>query len=188
MVRMHADGGHLGIVSRLHRFAGHCDQFAADADADGTKLYRLQLTSAKTGTAGAFQVYRGTADQVTAGSATNVLTEVGAATVAQAKDASVTLWAGTAAEQTVTSATNTFTDLVPGLSVTVSKASADLVTVGVTQDTTKAQSVASGLVDAMNAISSYYSSNTSVTSTTSPTDGLTVPMLGASTADSGSNT
>lgn len=150
---------------------------AAGAAADGTKLYRLQLTSAKTGAAGGFEVYRGTADQVTAGTATNVLTEVGAAVVAQAKDASVTLWAGTAAEQAITSATNTFTDLVPGLSVTVSKASTDPVTVGVAQDTTKAQAVASGLVDAMNAIASYYKTNTAVTSATSGATTTTAGVL-----------
>ncbi|TCL81090.1 flagellar hook-associated protein 2 [Curtobacterium sp. PhB128] len=156
---------------------------AAGAAADGTKLYRLQLTSAKTGAAGGFEVYRGTADQVTAGTATNVLTEVGAAVVAQAKDASVTLWAGTAAEQTITSATNTFTDLVPGLSVTVSKASTDPVTVGVAQDTTKAQSVASGLVDAMNAVSAYYKTNTAVTSSTSATSGSTTTTAGVLMGD-----
>lgn len=156
---------------------------AAGTDTDGTKLYRLQLTSAKTGAAGAFQVYRGTGDQVTAGTATNVLTEVGAAVVGQAKDASVTLWAGTAAEQTVTSATNTFTDLVPGLTVTVTKPTTEAVTVGVAQDTTKAQAVASGLVDAMNAVTAYYSSNTAVTSTTSPTTGTTSTTAGVLSGD-----
>ncbi|MBF4615035.1 flagellar filament capping protein FliD [Curtobacterium sp. VKM Ac-1376] len=156
---------------------------AAGTDTDGNKLYRLQLTSAKTGAAGTFQVYRGTGDQVTAGTATNVLTEVGAAVVAQAKDASVTLWAGTAAEQVVTSATNTFTDLVPGLTVTVTKPATEAVTVGVAQDTAKAQAVASGLVDAMNAISSYYSSNTAVTSTTSPTTGTTSTTAGVLSGD-----
>jgi flagellar hook-associated protein 2 len=156
---------------------------AAGTDTDGTKLYRLQLTSTKTGAAGAFQVYRGTGDQVTAGTATDVLTETGAAVVTQAKDASVTLWAGTAAEQVVTSATNTFTDLVPGLSVTVTKATADPVTVSVAQDTTKAQAVASGLVDAMNAVTAYYGSNTAVTSTTSPTTGSTTTTAGVLSGD-----
>ncbi|MBA8990229.1 flagellar hook-associated protein 2 [Curtobacterium pusillum] len=156
---------------------------SAGTDADGTKLYRLQLTSAKTGAAGAFEVYRGTSDQVTAGTATNVLTEVGAAVVTQATDASVTLWAGTAAAQTVTSTTNTFTDLVPGLNVTVSQATTDPVTLTVAQDTTKAQAVASGLVDAMNAISSYYTSNTSVTSTTSATTGTTTTTAGVLLGD-----
>ncbi|MBF4606876.1 flagellar filament capping protein FliD [Curtobacterium sp. VKM Ac-1393] len=156
---------------------------AAGTDPDGTKRYRLQLTSAKTGAAGAFEVYRGTADQVAAGTATNVLTEIGAAVVTQAKDASVTLWAGTAAEQTVTSASNTFTDLVPGLSVTVSKTSTDPVTVGVAQDTTKAQAVASGLVDALNAVAAYYKTNTSVSSTTSATTGSTSTTAGILVGD-----
>lgn len=156
---------------------------AAGTDTDGTELFRLQLTSAKTGTAGAFQVYRGTGDQVTAGTATNVLTEVGAAVVAQAKDATVTLWAGTAAEQVITSATNTFTDLVPGLTVTVTKPTTEAVTVGVTQDTTKAKAVASGLVDAMNAVTAYYGSNTAVTSTTSPTTGTTSTTAGVLSGD-----
>ncbi|MFJ2979953.1 flagellar filament capping protein FliD [Curtobacterium sp. NPDC087082] len=156
---------------------------AAGTDADGTKLYRLQLTSAKTGAAGAFEVYRGTADEVTAGTATNVLTQVGAAVVTQAKDASVTLWAGTAAAQTVTSTTNTFTDLVPGVSVTVTRPTTDPVTLTIAQDTTKAQTVASGLVDAMNAVAAYYSSNTAVTSTTSPTTGTTTTTAGVLSGD-----
>lgn len=156
---------------------------AAGTDADGTKRFRLQLTSAKPGAAGAFEVYRGTADQVAAGTATNVLTEIGAAVVTQAEDASVTLWAGTAAEQTVTSASNTFTDLVPGLSVTVSKTSTDPVTVGVAQDTTKAQAVASGLVDALNAVAAYYKTNTSVSSTTSASTGSTSTTAGILVGD-----
>ncbi|MFJ3035001.1 flagellar filament capping protein FliD [Curtobacterium pusillum] len=156
---------------------------SAGTDADGNKLYRLQLTSAKTGADGAFQLYRGTADEVTAGTATNVLTEVGAALVTQAKDASVTLWAGTAAAQTVTSTTNTFTDLVPGLNVTVSQPTTDPVTLTVAQDSTKAQAVASGLVDAMNAVAAYYKSNTSVTSTTSATDGTTTTTAGVLMGD-----
>jgi len=156
---------------------------SAGTDTDGTKLYRLQLTSAKTGAAGAFEIYRGTGDDVTAGTATNVLTEIGAARVAQAKDASVTLWAGTAAAQTVTSSTNTFTDLVPGLNVTVSQPTTDPVTLTVAQDSTKAQAVASGLVDAMNAVAAYYTSNTSVTSTTSATDGTTTTTAGVLMGD-----
>ena len=156
---------------------------AAGTDATGAKLYRLQLTSTATGAAGAFTVYRGSADQVSAGTATNVLTESGAATVTAAADASVTLWAGTAAAQTITSATNTFGDLLPGLSVTVSKASTDPVTVSVARDTSKAQAVASGLVDALNAVASYYASNTGVTSTTSPTTGTTSTTAGVLLGD-----
>lgn len=158
-------------------------KIAAGTDADGTKLYRLQLTSTKTGAAAAFQAWRGSADDVAAGTATNVLAEPGAAVVTQAKDASVTLWAGTAAAQTITSATNTFTDLTPGLNVTVSLVTADPVTVTVAQDTTKAQAVASGLVDAINAITSYYGTNTAVTSTTSPTTGTTTTTAGVLSGD-----
>jgi flagellar hook-associated protein 2 len=156
---------------------------SAGTDVDGAKLYRLQLTSAETGAAGGFQVYRGGADAVAAGTATNVLTETGAAVVTAAKDASVTLWAGTAAAQTVTSRTNTFTELVPGLDVTVSKATEEPVTVTVAQDTSKAQAVASGLVDAMNAIASYYKTNTAVSSTTSATSGTTTTKAGVLLGD-----
>ncbi|MFZ6991922.1 flagellar filament capping protein FliD [Curtobacterium sp. RRHDQ66] len=156
---------------------------AAGTDTDGTKLYRLQLTSTATGAAGAFSVHRGTAADVAAGTATDVLAQPGAAVVANAADASVTLWAGTAAQQTVTSSTNTFTDLVPGLTVSVSAPSTSPVTVTVAQDTTKAQAVASGLVDAMNAITAYYSSNTAVTSTTSPTTGTTSTTAGVLMGD-----
>ncbi|GGL71204.1 flagellar hook-associated protein 2 [Curtobacterium citreum] len=156
---------------------------AAGTATDGTQLFRLQLTATKTGAASAFQVYRGTGDQVTAGTATNVLTQTGAAVVTAAKDASVTLWAGTDAAQTVTSATNTFTDLLPGVDATVSAPSSDPVTVTIGQDTSKAQGVASGLVDALNAITAYYGTNTAVTSTTSPTTGTTSTTAGVLTGD-----
>ena len=156
---------------------------AAGTDTDGTKLYRLQLSATKTGAAASFELYRGTSDDVTAGTATNVFTQPGAAIVTQGRDASVTLWAGTAAAQTVTSATNTFDDLLPGLDVTVTQTTTDPVTVTVAQDTTKAQAVASGLVDALNAITSYYATNTAVTSTTSPTTGTTSTKAGVLTGD-----
>ncbi|MCY1695224.1 flagellar filament capping protein FliD [Curtobacterium sp. SL109] len=158
----------------------------AGTAADGTRLWRLQLSSTASGSAGAFTIHRGTADEVAAGTATNVLTEAGAAVVKQASDASVTLWAGTAAAQTVTSASNTFRDLVPGVDVTVSQATTDPVTVSVAQDTTKAQAVASGLVDAINAVASYYASNTKVTSTTSPSTGATTTTAGVLLGDASS--
>jgi flagellar hook-associated protein 2 len=158
----------------------------AGTAADGTRLWRLQLSSTASGSAGAFTIHRGTADEVAAGTATNVLTETGAAVVKQASDASVTLWAGTAAAQTVTSASNTFRDLVPGVDVTVSQATTDPVTVSVAQDTTKAQAVASGLVDAINAVASYYASNTTVTSTTSPSTGAMTTTAGVLLGDASS--
>jgi flagellar hook-associated protein 2 len=180
-----ASGSLDDAVSSINKAAAGITaaKVAAGTDADGTKLYRLQLTSTKTGAAAAFQVYRGSADQVAAGTATDVLTETGAAVVTQARDASVTLWAGTAAAQTITSATNTFTDLTPGLNVTVSQVSTDPVTVTVAQDTAKAQAVASGLVDAMNAVTAYYGTNTAVTSTTSPTTGTTTTTAGVLSGD-----
>ncbi|WIE77028.1 flagellar filament capping protein FliD [Curtobacterium sp. MCSS17_007] len=156
---------------------------AAGTDTGGTRLYRLQLSATKTGAAASFELYRGTSDDVTAGTATNAFTQPGAAIVTQGRDASVTLWAGTAAAQTVTSATNTFDDLLPGLDVTVTQTTTDPVTVTVAQDTTKAQAVASGLVDALNAITSYYATNTAVTSTTSPTTGTTSTKAGVLTGD-----
>ncbi|PYY51291.1 hypothetical protein DEJ17_17110 [Curtobacterium sp. MCSS17_011] len=156
---------------------------SAGTDADGTKLYRLQLTSTSTGAAGAFSLYRGSGADVTAGTATDVFAQPGAAVVTSARDASVTLWAGSAAAQTVTSATNTFTGLLPGVDVTVTKPSTDPVTITVAQDTTKAQAVASGLVDALNAITSYYGTNTAVTSTTSATTGTTTTKAGVLTGD-----
>ncbi|MDN3478366.1 flagellar filament capping protein FliD [Curtobacterium sp. APC 4022] len=156
---------------------------AAGTDASGTKLYRLQLTSTATGAANGFTLHRGTAADVTAGTATDVLAEPGAAVVTRASDASVTLWGGTAAAQTITSGTNTFADLLPGVSVTVSKVSTDPTTVTVGRDSTKAQAVASGLVDALNAVTSYYSSNTGVTSTTSPTSGTTSTTAGVLLGD-----
>jgi len=156
---------------------------AAGTDASGTKLYRLQLTSTATGAANAFTLHRGTAADVAAGTATDVLAEPGAAVVTTAADASVTLWAGTAAAQTITSATNAFTGLLPGVDVTVSKASTDPVTVTVGRDSSKAQAVASGLVDALNAVTAYYGSNTGVTSTTSPTNGTTSTTAGVLLGD-----
>lgn len=156
---------------------------AAGTDTDGAKLYRLQLTATKSGSAGAFQVYRGSAADVTAGTATDVLAQPGAAVVTQGRDASITLWAGTAAAQTVTSTSNTFSDLLPGVSVTVSQTTTDPVTVTVAQDTAKAQAVASGLVDALNAVTAYYASNTAVTSTTSPTSGTTSTKAGVLVGD-----
>jgi flagellar hook-associated protein 2 len=156
---------------------------AAGTDATGTKLFRLQLTSTATGAANGFSVYRGSGDDVTAGTATDVLAGPGAAVVTSASDASVTLWGGTAATQTITSATNTFADLLPGLTVTVTKPSTDPVTVTVARDTAKAQAVASGLVDAFNAVTSYYGTNTGVTSTTSPVDGSTNTTAGVLLGD-----
>ncbi|GAA3338410.1 hypothetical protein GCM10017714_09530 [Curtobacterium pusillum] len=180
-----ASGSLDDTVSAINKAAAGVTamKVAAGTASDGTKLYRLQVSSNTTGAANAFSLYRGTAEDVAVGTATDVFSETGAAVVRQAADASVTLYAGTAAAQTITSGTNTFADLLPGVGVTVSRTSTDPVTVTVGQDTTKAQAVASGLVDAFNAVLSYYGSNTSVTSTTSVTDGTTSTTAGVLLGD-----
>ena len=157
----------------------------AGVAADGTRQYRLQLTSGTSGAAGAFSIYRGSASDVDAGTATDVLHEQGAAVVAAAQDAQVTLWSGTAAEQKVTSATNTFANLLTGVSVTVSKPSSDPVTLTVARDTDGATGVASGLVSTLNSILSSYATSTAVSSSTSSA-GTSTTSAGTLTGDSAS--
>jgi len=143
---------------------------AAGKDAGtGDQLYRLQFTSAKTGAESAFQVFRGTSADVTGGTATNLLTSTGAATVTTASDASVTLWAGTAAEQVITSSTNAFADILPGVTVTVSKVEASPVSIAVAKDTAGISSLASNLVANLSAVFNLISSKSTVTPTTTST-------------------
>ena len=149
----------------------------------GDPLYRLQLTSSSTGASGAFQVFRGTAADVTAGTATDLFSAPGAATVTSAADASVTLWAGTAAEQVITSSTNTFADILPGLSVTVSQVEASPVTVSVAKDTAGVSSLASNLVANLTAVFNFIGSKSTVSQTTSST-GAAVVTAGVFTGNS----
>ena len=51
----------------------------AGTDAGGTPLSRIQLTATETGAEGSFTLYRGTEAEVTAGTATDVATDAGAA-------------------------------------------------------------------------------------------------------------
>jgi flagellar hook-associated protein 2 len=125
--------------------------------------YRLQLSSAATGAAGAFQVFRGSAVDVTAGTAANLLTETGAATVQTASDASVTLWAGTAAEQVITSKTNTFADILPGVSVTISKVEASPVSITIAKDTAAVGRLAENLVGNLTSVFNFIASKSTVT-------------------------
>ncbi|MEV7608855.1 flagellar filament capping protein FliD [Microbacterium sp. NPDC089320] len=117
----------------------------AGTDADGKPLSRIQLTSAETGEAGAFTLQRGTAAEVTAGTATDLGAAPGAALLTQGADARIRLFAGTAAEQTLESASNTIS-VGEGIDVTVSKVSADPVTVTVTRDVKKQSSTAEAFV------------------------------------------
>ncbi|MFF1876469.1 flagellar filament capping protein FliD [Leifsonia sp. NPDC058230] len=149
----------------------------------GQQQYRLQLSSTTTGAAGSFTAYRGTPAQVTAGTATDLLSEPGAAQVRAAQDAQVTLWAGTGAAQTVTSSTNTFADLLPGVSLTVSAASSAPVTLTVARSDSAISDVANSLVSGLNDIFTYINQKNAVTTSTD-TAGGTVVSSGPFTGDS----
>ncbi|GAA4266340.1 flagellar filament capping protein FliD [Frondihabitans peucedani] len=157
---------------------------ASGTDAQGVAQYRIQFSSTTSGAKGDFQVFSGTSADVTAGTATNMLTASGAAVIKPAQDASVTLYAGTAAEQTITSSTNTFSDLLPGVNVTVSKASADPTTISIAQDTAGASSVASGLVSALNGVLALIATKSAVVNSTDSSGNKVVsggPFTGDST-------
>lgn len=182
-----ASGSLDDVVSAVNASAAGVTalKVASGKDASGAVQYRLQLTSTATGATGDFSVHRGTAAQVEAGTAPDLLAEPGAAVVKTARDASLTLYAGTTAEQVVTSSSNTFADLLPGVSVTVSAAAATAtpVTVTVARDTATSGKVASGLVSSLNAVLSAISSGQATTTTTSAT-GATTVKGGAYTGES----
>ncbi|MDQ4504522.1 flagellar filament capping protein FliD [Sinomonas sp. ASV322] len=162
------------VVSAINAAGGPAKalKVAAGTDASGNPLYRLQLTATKSGAAGAFKVYQGTAAQVTGGTATDLMTKPGAAVVTAAQDASATLYAGTAAAQTITSSTNAFTNIVSGVNVTAATgAVGGSVTVTVAADSAGITKQASDLVSAVNDLLSNISSNTKVTTSISPTGG-----------------
>lgn len=146
---------------------------AAGTDGGGNQLYRLQLSSTATGAAGAFSIYRGSAADVTAGTATDLMSASGAATITAASNASVTLWAGTPAEQVITSATNSFSDILPGVSITVSKVEASPVSITVAKDTAGVSSVAASLVSSLSAVFATIDAQSTVTQGTDSTGGST---------------
>lgn len=121
-------------------------------DANGDPIYRLQLVANSTGAASSFQVFRGTAADVAAGTATDLSSETGAAVTQPGQDASIRLYAGTAAEQTVTSATNTFVDLLPDIDVTVRSAQSDPLSLVVTADTAASAKTAKAFIDEVSAV------------------------------------
>ncbi len=146
LVQITPASGSLADVAKALNSAGAgitASVVTVGADANGTPLARLQITSDESGAAGAFRVYEGSPAAVQAGTAVDLASRPGAAIVVQGEDAAIRLWAGTAAEQTVTSSTNTFADLFPGVDVTVSKASAEPVSVSVEADA-KARTAAAG--------------------------------------------
>lgn len=147
---------------------------ASGKDASGAVQYRLQLSSEKSGAEGGFDVYRGTAADVDAGTAPDLIAQPGAAVISQARDASITLWAGTAAEQVVTSSSNTFTDVLPGVSVTVSAVTTAPVHLSIARDATAATKVATDLIAGVNAALGLISTKSAATTSTSATGTTTV--------------
>ena len=147
---------------------------ASGKDASGAVQYRLQLSSQKSGAEGGFDVFRGTAAHVAAGTAPDLIAQPGAAVISQARDASITLWAGTAAEQVVTSSSNTFTDVIPGVSVTVSATTTEPVHLAIARDATAATKVATDLIAGVNGALSLISSRSAATTSTSSTGTTTV--------------
>jgi flagellar hook-associated protein 2 len=154
------------VVTAINAAAGGANAVKVPA---GNGTYRLQLTATTSGAAGAFQVYEGTAADVTAGTATNLMADPAAAVVKTAQDAEALLYAGTTAQVTTTSATNTFKDLLPGVSVTATAISAVPVTVTVASDTAGITKKAEDLVKAVNDVLAFVSDNSAVTTSTTAT-------------------
>jgi flagellar hook-associated protein 2 len=156
---------------------------ASGVDAGGVAQYRLQFTGNDSGTAKAFTVFQGTAAEVAASTAPDLLAAAGAAVIRTAQDASVTLWAGTPAAQTITSATNTFSNLLPGVAMTVSAVSVDPVTVKVARDDAQIGSVASSLVSSLNGVFALISTKSAVVNSTNAS-GAAVLSAGIFAGDS----
>lgn len=156
---------------------------AAGKDASGNPQYRLQFTSKESGADNAFQVYSGSAADVDAGTATDLMTQAGSATIRTASDAEAKLFAGTAAEQTITSSSNTFTDLLPGVDVTVSQLTSSPVTIGIAQDTSAAGQTVSSFVSSLTAIFSLIATG-STSQTVTNADGTKTLTPGSYTGDS----
>lgn len=135
----------------------------------GAGTYRLQLSSTKSGAVGNFQAFQGSAANVTAGTATDLFAQPGAAVIKQAQDASARLYAGTAAEQVITSSTNTYANILPGVSVTATAASATPVTITVASDNAAVTKKASDLVASINDVLGFIADNSAVTTTTTST-------------------
>lgn len=141
---------------------------ASGTDGAGDPQYRLQLTSTTSGLAGAFTVSG---------------TTVGTTKITAAQDAEIKLWAGTAAEQSITSSTNNFENLLPGVNVTASAASADPISLTVARDTAKSSKVAEAFVGDVNGVLAMIATRTVVTNST---DAAGKPVLssGVFTGDS----
>lgn len=156
---------------------------ASGTDGSGNALYRLQFSSTASGADAAFTVYQGSAADVAAGTAPDVLAAPGSAVIKSAQDATITLWAGTSAQQQITSATNTFANLLPGVSVSVTATSATPVTISVGRDVAAVSTKASALVDSLNLVFSVITNQSSVGTATNA-DGTTTVTSGIFAGDS----
>lgn len=174
------------VVSAINASAAGvtAQKVATGTDANGQTQYRLQLTAKATGAAGAFQVYRGTAAEVTAGTAIDLMSAPGAATIKVAQDASATLWAGTAAQQTITSASNTFTDLLPGVDVTATAVTSAPATLTVTADVATSSSTVDTFITSIGSILANILNGQKTASSTDATTGAVTTKLGTFTGDS----
>ncbi|TFD51401.1 flagellar hook-associated protein [Cryobacterium sp. Hh11] len=129
---------------------------------DGVPQFRLQFTATSTGAASAFTITQPT--NGTAATTDPAMT--GLTTTRTAEDAAVTLWAGTSAAQTITSSTNNFENLLPGVSVTVSGASTDPISLTVARNTSGASKIAETLVSSLNTVFANISTKSAVVNST----------------------
>jgi flagellar hook-associated protein 2 len=188
-----ASGSIQDIVAAINSSSAGVSAIAVASGTDtanGAALYRLQLTSTTAGASGAFSVFRGNPSEVTAGTATDLLSQSGAASIQTASDASVTLWAGTAAAQTITSNTNTFANLLPGVTVSVSAVQSSPVTITITQDTNTITNAASSLLTSVNTLLQSVASQSAITSSTDASGNITTsggPFTGDGTIRDGAN-
>jgi len=155
----------------------------AGTDASGAPQYRLQFSSNETGAAAAFQIFRGDAAAVTAGTATDLAAMPGAALVRDAQDAAVTLWPGTAAAQSITSASNVFTGLLPGVDVTVTKPLSEPVSLVVGPDLSGSADAAKTFLDQVKGVLAFIAQK-QATSASTDADGAAITTLGSFTSDS----
>jgi flagellar hook-associated protein 2 len=181
-----ASGSVADIAAAINKSSAGVSAIAVASGQDattGAALYRLQLTSSHTGASGAFSFFGGSSSDIGAGTAPDLLAQPGAAVIQTASDASVTLWAGTSAAQTVTSTGNTFSNLLPGVSVTISKKSTTPVSLTIAQDTTTITNAASSLVTAVDTLLHSIATSSAVSSTTD-SSGNTTTSGGPFTGDS----
>lgn len=168
------------VVTAINAASGGASAVKVPA---GSGTYRLQLTATASGAAGAFTIYRGSAAEVTAGTATDLMADPASAVVTAAQDAEALLYAGTPAQVQITSSTNTFKELLPGVWVTATATSPTPVTVTVASDTAGIMKKAQDLVKSVNDVLGFISDASAVT-TTSTSSGTSAAKGGLFTGNS----